>query len=255
MFDRSSQIRHKAVVAVRVALTTGAPFPAFVYLKANERLSDLLNDERAFVPVRREDGSTLIVAKSAIASIAELAPNAPAASDFPQTPEPPPAPGADALPPGPGVTDESFEGLSAGDTLAGEDGATPEDVSAEAAEGMSRDDAAEPSPDNGAKRAQPPSRTRRALDPYALLRVPRGASLDEVKRAYKARIKAVHPDTLASLHLDPDMARIAHLTAQRINHAYERILTEFDNARAEEAGTPDEANPPAAAPSTPMNAG
>lgn len=252
MFDRSSQIRHKAVVAVRVALTTGAPFPAFVYLKANERLSDLLNDERTFVPIRREDGSTLIVAKSAIASISEFAP---AASDVPQMPEPPPTPDADASPPGLDAADESFDAPSAGDTLAGEDGATPEDVSAEAADSMSRDDAAEPSPDNGAKRAQPPSRIRRALDPYALLRVPRGASLDEIKRAYKTRIKAVHPDTLASLHLDPDMARIAHLTAQRINQAYERILTEFDNARVEEAGTPDEANPPAAAPSTPMNAG
>ncbi|MBY0420928.1 MAG: J domain-containing protein, partial [Parvularculaceae bacterium] len=92
------------------------------------------------------------------------------------------------------------------------------------------------------------ARARRVLDPYALLRVPRGSSLEDVKRAYYQRIKAVHPDTLASLGLDDDVVKAAHLTAQRINQAYERVLRDYQRpSDTEEPSAAEAADPQTAA--------
>ena len=64
------------------------------------------------------------------------------------------------------------------------------------------------------------------FDPYVMLRVSPSASLDEIRAAYKARIKAVHPDRLASLGLDEDIAKAAVLATQKVNYAYQAIMRE-----------------------------
>ena len=71
------------------------------------------------------------------------------------------------------------------------------------------------------------------------MRIERSASLEEIKRAYKARIKAVHPDSIAALELDEDLARAANLSTQKVNQAYDTIMRERQQAeepRAAAAG-------------------
>ena len=65
---------------------------------------------------------------------------------------------------------------------------------------------------------------KQPFDPYKVLRVSPLASLEEIKDAYKKRIKAVHPDTIAAFELDEDLARAAVLSTQKVNHAYRMIL-------------------------------
>ena len=50
-------------------------------------------------------------------------------------------------------------------------------------------------------------------------------------------MKAVHPDTIASLDLDDDLARAALLAAQKVNYAYKKIMRE--RAVENEGETPD----------------
>lgn len=227
MFDRSSQVRHKTALGVRVALAGQEPFEGFVFVKVDERLSDLLNDARAFIPVRRADGSTSIIAKSTIASITETG-----LAGVPQQDDP--------------VVLKPEDVLKGGDTddVAAEvesDRPPPSDPDpgTEPAAEATKDGAdphAGPSEGRGDAPPRQP-RPRRVLDPYALLRVPRGSSLEDVKRAYYQRIKAVHPDTLASLGLDDDVVKAAHMTAQRINQAYERVLRDYQRpADSEQSG-------------------
>ncbi len=71
---------------------------------------------------------------------------------------------------------------------------------------------------------------RKVFDPYTTLKVEREASLVEIRAAYKARMKAVHPDALASLDIDDDIRKAAHAMAQRVNFAYQRILKERNAA-------------------------
>ncbi|MEM9168790.1 MAG: DnaJ domain-containing protein [Pseudomonadota bacterium] len=161
MFDKSNATRSKREVVCDVTLTNQDPFLGAVFLKHDERLIDLLNDPRAFIPMRNADGAPMIVAKSSIVSIIE--------SD-----------------PAMGGTDE--------DDTAGPE----EDPETEA--------------------------PRRTIDPYAVLRVDRDADLEAVKAAYKARIKAVHPDAIAGLQLDEDFAKTALRVTQRVNLAYRMIM-------------------------------
>lgn len=166
MFEKSATSRHKHEARVLVTLTGQTPFEAFVFLKVDERLIDLLNDQRQFIPIKRADGSTLIASKLNIVSIIE---------------NPPPE---EALEP-----DEPPK-------------------------------AEEPA----AEKEEP--RSKRSFDPYEVLRVGKDATVEEIRRAYHARIKAVHPDALAKLELDEDIERAANVTAQRVNRAYKALLKE-----------------------------
>ncbi|MEZ5916982.1 MAG: hypothetical protein R3C40_05370 [Parvularculaceae bacterium] len=71
MFDKSASARPKNEISVTMSLSGDEFFDGKVFLKQDERLIDLLNDPRAFIPVRREDGATVIVAKANIVSIIE----------------------------------------------------------------------------------------------------------------------------------------------------------------------------------------
>ncbi len=83
------------------------------------------------------------------------------------------------------------------------------------------------------------STARKAFDPYTVLKVEPEASLVEIRAAYKMRMKAVHPDALASLDLDDDIRKAADAMSQRVNVAYQKILRERNaaaNAGADYAG-------------------
>jgi hypothetical protein len=164
--------RRKMEVAVTMSLAHDEIFSGAVFLDADERLIDLLNDDRAFIPVRRDDGATVIVAKSNIVSIVER-------------------------------------------NIAADAGGRDEAPGAEHAQH-----------DSAEREKSEPERPRRTFDPYKVLRIAPDATIEEVRRAYKTRIKAVHPDTLSGLELDDDIQKAAMTAAQRVNFAYNKILTD-----------------------------
>jgi len=154
MFDRATgAFRHKSEAAVELRLAGDTPVAAAIFHTNGERLTDMLNDPRAFIPIRTAGGAIMIIAKTQIASIIETG------SDDHETPN-------------------------------GED------------------------------------KNRKRFDPFAVLRITPDASLDEIRAAYKARIKAVHPDSIAALDLDPDLEKAALLATQKVNYAYKKILAE-----------------------------
>ncbi|MCI5048576.1 MAG: J domain-containing protein [Aquisalinus sp.] len=63
-----------------------------------------------------------------------------------------------------------------------------------------------------------------ASDPYAVLRLQKGASLSEVKDAWKKRLRACHPDRIAALDLDQEIVYAAQRATQKINMAYDDII-------------------------------
>lgn len=160
MFDKASgAFRHKNEAPVQLQLAGADPVEAFIFHVNGERLTDLLNDPRAFIPIRMTNGEVMIVAKSQIASIIET-------------------------------------------------------------EHRDHDDV-KPAP--------------RSFDPYETLRISPSASTDELRAAFKARIKAVHPDTVASLGLDEDLAKAASQATQKIIYAYRKIMRE--RGEGQEAAT------------------
>lgn len=194
MFEKSGAARHKNERRVIVRIAGEPPFEAFVFLKVDERLIDLLNDQRLFIPIKQSDGATIIMSKRNIVSIIEKPKDAPA-----------------------------HEPVQVQEALA------PEAAAAEPEPGPAP--CPEPEPQPAAEEAAPPgdeprARGRRRFDPYEILRVSPEASIEEIRRAYHARIKAVHPDSIAALDLDEDIARAANMSAQRVNRAYKLLVRE-----------------------------
>jgi uncharacterized membrane protein YkvA (DUF1232 family) len=58
-------------------------------------------------------------------------------------------------------------------------------------------------------------------DPYAVLGVTRGASADEITRAYREQMRLYHPDRVA--HLGEELRQLAHRKALEIQRAYAEI--------------------------------
>ncbi|MGF1545122.1 MAG: J domain-containing protein [Parvularculaceae bacterium] len=197
MFEKGVHSRSKLAIDVWVQLRDGDAFDAKVFVRRDERLIDLLNDERAFIPMSVAEDVTLIMAKTAITSITEIAIDG----------EAPREDAADAA--GETASQSAREGDHGQRTGDGSTG-----------EGEADDD----SDFEAYQRRRAAARAR--LDPYAILRVSRSASLEEIRLAYKARIKAVHPDTIASLGLDEELEQAAMFTAQKVNRAYQAILAE-----------------------------
>lgn len=74
MFGRGDAFyQHKIPTPVRLEISGAEPIEGFVFLAVGDRLSDLLNDARLFIPVRRADGHIVIVAKQHIVSLVECA--------------------------------------------------------------------------------------------------------------------------------------------------------------------------------------
>ena len=70
--QRTYRHRNEIGVVLRLAAAGEEPVRATVFTSLGERASDLLNDARAFLPVRLASGETMIIAKSQIASITGL---------------------------------------------------------------------------------------------------------------------------------------------------------------------------------------
>lgn len=176
MFDKTSASRRRTAIRVRIRLSGQAPFEARVFLKPGERLSDLLNDARGFIPARCAEDETLIVSKSSIVAITEL--------------------------PDPAEKTDGGRGRANSDERRN---------SGPGANGSTR------------KRGRTASD-----DPHDVLGVSRRAPMEEIRKAYKARIKAVHPDAVAAMGLGEEFERAAHLTTQKITAAYQRLVREHE---------------------------
>lgn len=163
--NRTFRHRNEIDVSLRM-MSADKPVNATVFASLGERASDLLNDSRAFIPVRLHSGETMIIAKSQIAAITESIEN----------------------------DDEEQKSRIHG-----------EDFSSD---------------------ADAPEKPAASFDAYAMLKVAPDAGADEIRAAYKARIKAVHPDTMASLGLDEEIAKAALLATQKVNYAYQKIMRE-----------------------------
>ena len=160
MFNCKSEFyRQKSETAVAVRMAGGDAFEATVYLLHGARLTDLLNDDRAFIPARRVDGEMLVLAKSQIISIVDM-------------------------------------GAAQENSADGEDNDETEGSAS------------------------------KKFDPYAVLKLDHSATVNEIRAAYKSRIKAVHPDTIAALGLDEDLADAALKKTQKLNYAYRKIMRE-----------------------------
>ena len=170
-FTKHGSFKHRNEVVVDLRLAgRDKPVQATVFVTIGERASDLMNDARAFIPVRFANGETMIIAKTQITSISEGAFNDTAEDTSP---------------------DKSW--------LHGEDFSS--------------------SP-------KPKKKPASSFDAYAALRVSPSATTEEIRSAYKARIKAVHPDRLSAFDLDDEIAKAAVLATQKVNYAYQKIMRE-----------------------------
>ena len=68
----SGQKLSKIDVEVQVQLDDGSQFLGVLSLGQGQRVSDLMNDERSFIPIQLQGGSVVIQRKSAIAKVAPL---------------------------------------------------------------------------------------------------------------------------------------------------------------------------------------
>lgn len=66
-----------------------------------------------------------------------------------------------------------------------------------------------------------------ADDPYLILGIEPGVSLEQVKAAYRALSRDHHPDALMGRGVPADLVRIAEGRMAAINGAYEQILTDY----------------------------
>lgn len=259
MFGKNPNFRTKLQIAVKVQLVGATAFPAFVFLRPDERLTDLLNDNRSFIPIKHVNGLTDIVSKTAIASIIECL-----ADDDDETAENPTAGdvihlGADDtafddLEPDAGMSAEQSDRRQNADGASHSAGAKSDRANygenAEKSKSHDRDQSGENdrssdgrgAGENGAgdNRADPGRRRRKRLLPYEILRVSPDATLEAVRQAYKSRIKAVHPDRLGGLALDDEFSRAALIASQRVNRAYQAILKERERASAADTSSTTE---------------
>lgn len=218
MFQKTGA-KFKVEEFVEITLTGQEPFEAVVFLSVDDRLIDLLNDQRQFIPVKRMDNSTVLMAKSNIVSIVEKDPFAAEAAHEETTSQ-------DVAT---HFDEDEFEfeesesaGSATGSSEAGGDG--------DAGAGTK---GAEQNANAGQKKKRRRRRKKSSeFDAYAVLKVSPDASLEEIRKAYKSRIKAVHPDSVAALDLDEDLVRAAIATTQRVNFAYHRILKEHKSMDA-----------------------
>ncbi len=71
MYESDEKIS-KWKIEVRVELDNGTRLLGFLFVKPMQRLSDLLNDQRLFLPLQTADGLIVQLAKSTIAKVVQL---------------------------------------------------------------------------------------------------------------------------------------------------------------------------------------
>ena len=62
-----------------------------------------------------------------------------------------------------------------------------------------------------------------SFDPYAVLKVDRGASSEEIRQAYHRMARLYHPDRIASYELPEEVKEYVRAMLVRINLAFEQI--------------------------------
>jgi hypothetical protein len=72
MYSSSSLVKQKLMAEVEVSMTDGSALRGNFFLNPQERIVDMLNDERNFLPFVNEDGVVVVIAKTAISSIRPL---------------------------------------------------------------------------------------------------------------------------------------------------------------------------------------
>jgi len=230
MFQKTGA-KFKVEEFVEITLAGQDPFEAVVFLSVGDRLIDLLNDQRLFIPVKRMDNSTVIMAKSNIVSIVEKDPFAKPVdlneNDVPL--------GKDVA----AAFDEGFEeepGEGADTDNGHEDDDLPPKTDGSDTKGSDAGSADRHTDGSDAEKKRRRRRRKKTpeFDASAILKVPPDANLEEIRAAYKSRIKAVHPDSVAALDLDEELIRAAIHTTQRVNYAYHHILKERRNRGEEE---------------------
>ena len=133
----------KAPVLVEVALTDGAVFHGYIFVHRQARLTDVLNDDRQFLPVQTADGKYLAISKSYIRQV----------------------------------------------TLSS---------------------------------SQPTA--YKGSDPYKILGVQEGVSLEDLKRTYHELCLANHPDRIKGFGLSSEYQELGTKNTARINEAYGKVL-------------------------------
>ena len=136
-----SRTLQRNAVSVEITLTDGAAFFARMFLPMQGRVSDVLNDERQFLPVET-DGESLALAKATIKQV-----RFPAAAKAPY----------------------------------------------------------------------------RGKCPYSLLGLQEGATMEEIKKAYRELCTANHPDRVRGSGLGQDFVEFATENMMRINSAYAQL--------------------------------
>jgi DnaJ-domain-containing protein 1 len=71
MYESDEKIS-KWQIEVRVELDNGTRLLGFLFVKPTQRLSELLNDQRSFLPMQTLDGLIVQLAKSTIAKVVQL---------------------------------------------------------------------------------------------------------------------------------------------------------------------------------------
>ncbi len=69
MYSSSSLVKHKLIAEVEVTMSDGSSVRGNFFLNPQERIVDMLNDDRRFLPFADEEGIIIVLAKSAINSI------------------------------------------------------------------------------------------------------------------------------------------------------------------------------------------
>lgn len=63
---------NKMKVEIEIVLTSGTAYKGWVFVKSEERVSDLLNDHREFLPICLEDETIKFVQKTTIANVTQV---------------------------------------------------------------------------------------------------------------------------------------------------------------------------------------
>jgi hypothetical protein len=70
---------------------------------------------------------------------------------------------------------------------------------------------------------QPGQTTGTIKDPYDVLGLKRGASMDEIKKAYRGQLKKFHPDIVENLKLGPEYKEMFEEKTREIHKAYQSL--------------------------------
>ncbi len=71
----SEQVRQKIKAGVEIALNDGTVLKGYFFLNPQQRILDILDDERAFLPLEDSEGCMTVINKSTIARITPVEQN------------------------------------------------------------------------------------------------------------------------------------------------------------------------------------